>query len=149
MNVINELEFDEIRQPSPSVMLKTPDSNDLSEMIKLGGSEDRTNFVAIRDNHVIGYLWGQVGDGDVYELKKNEMFLEYIRCKEQNVGHGRQIVAAIFAHLRVDTICAETNEDNMGFWIRIGSSIDYSSSDDIREMYEFVLTRESFMGCCL
>ncbi|MGV2887606.1 N-acetyltransferase family protein [Paenibacillus taichungensis] len=126
--------------------LQSPDPLQLAEIIRLGGSANRTNFAAMLDGKVVGYLWGQIGDGDVYELKPREMMLEYIRASVQRTGYGRLMLAAIFQQLPVDSLYAETNEENKSFWIRMGARIVEDSYDELREIWELTLTRHSFLS---
>jgi len=129
--------------------LQSPDPLQLAEIIRLGGNANRANFAAMIDGNVVGYLWGQIGDGDVYDLKPREMMLEYIRACIQRTGHGRLMVAAIFQQIPVDTIFAETNEENKNFWTRLGATIDEDSYDEIRKYSELILTRQTFTATSL
>lgn len=131
-------------QSALSITLQTPDPLQMSEILKIGGNNKQESFSAIINGTVIGYLWGQVGDGEVYDLKPREMMLEYMVASVHRSGYGRLMLAAIFQQLPVDILYAESSESNKSFWVRMGASIDHTSHDWIRDTYELKLTRSAF-----
>lgn len=116
----------------------------LMEIILLGGTENHQSYTATVNGNLIGYLWGQIGDGEVYNLNDREMMLEYIHVSIKRQGHGRLMVASIFDQLPVDTIYDETNDENRAFWNRIGAQTGDHFTDDMREIYEFTLSRVEY-----
>jgi hypothetical protein len=121
------------------VLIVEADPQHIKAIIELGGNTENQNFVALLGREVVGYFWGQVGDGPVYYLKDGEMYLDYIRVDRQREGYGKSIVKAIFDQLPVSIIRGETNDENKGFWSNLGSEFSSGYSDDIREVFEFQL----------
>lgn len=120
----------------------------MKRLNEIGMFHHALNHVVLEDDKVVGFFAGQIGNGIYYNLEDNEMFLEYLTVETpQKQGYGRRIVDAIFKCFpNIDTIIAETSEDNKGFWERLGATIPEDYVDDCREIYEFVLLKKNFIG---
>lgn len=105
------------------------------------GYMDNSHEIYANDSKIGIMHYPNAGNSEI-ALKPGEMFLEYIKLDER--GHARNVLSSIFTEFEVSCLYGESGDENKSFWEKMGASIGKDYKDEFREMYDFVLSRDSF-----